>query len=132
MKKIFLFTKTTFHVSNIGLIFIYLYPGSVFGWLIYGDKQKQPQLSPDFLIDFLIVSSNHFYVFAVLSFLGVVSYHKENVKILFLYLFLISIFLEICHIIIPQRSFEYQDLVGNILGVFFIFMSFIFLSITKK
>ena len=128
MKKIFLFTKTTFQVSNIGLILIYLYPGSIFGWLIYGDKQKQPQLSPDFLI----FSSNHFYVFAILSFLGVVSYHKENVKILFLYLFLISIFLEICHIIIPQRSFEYQDLAGNILGVFFIFMLFIFLSIKKK
>ena len=128
MKKIFLFTKTTFHTSNIGLILIYLYPGSIFGWLIYGDKQKQPQLSPDFLI----FSSNHFYVFTVLSFLGAVSYYKENVKILFLYLFSISIFLEICHILIPQRSFEYQDLAGNILGVFFIFMLFIFLSIKKK
>ena len=128
MKKIFLFTKTTFHASNIGLILIYLYPGSIFGWLIYGDKQKQPQLSPDFFI----FSSNHFYVFAILSFLGVVSYHKENVKILFLYLFLISIFLEICHIIIPQRSFEYQDLAGNILGVFFIFMLFIFYYLIKR
>ena len=128
MKKIFLFTKTTFHASNIGLILIYLYPGSIFGWLIYGDKQKQPQLSPDFFI----FSSNHFYVFAILSFLGVVSYHKENVKILFLYLFLISIFLEICHIIIPQRSFEYQDLAGNILGVFFIFMLFIFYYLLKR
>ena len=128
MKKIFLFTKTTFQVSNIGLILIYLYPGSIFGWLIYGDKQKQPQLSPDFLI----FSSNHFYVFAVLSFFGVVAYYKENVKILFLYLFSISIFLEICHIIIPQRSFEYQDLAGNILGVFFIFMLFIFYYLLKR
>ena len=128
MKKIFLFTKTTFHVSNIGLILIYLYPGSIFGWLIYGDKQKQPQLSPDFLI----FSSNHFYVFAVLSFLGVISYYKENFKFLFLYLFSISIFLEICHILIPQRNFEYPDLAGNILGVFFIFMLFIFYNILKK
>ena len=101
MKKKFLLTKTIFHISNIGLILIYLYPGSIFGWLIYGDKQKQPQLSPDFLI----FSSNHFYVFAVLSFLGAVSYYKENVKILFLYLFSISIFLEICHIFILQRSY---------------------------
>ncbi len=118
MKKIFLFTKTAFHVSNIGLILIYLYPGSVFGWLLYGDKQKQPQLSQDFLI----FSSNHFYVFVILSCLGVVCYYKNKIKILFLYLFLISIFLELCHILIPQRSFEYQDLAGNILGVFFIFM----------
>jgi len=128
MKKIFLFTKPTFHTSNIGLILIYLYPGSIFGWLIYGDKQKQPQLSPDFLI----FSSNHFYVFAVLSFLGVVSYYKENVKILFLYLFSISIFLEICHILIPERSFEYQDLAGNILGVFFVFILFIFYYLLKR
>ena len=128
MKKIFLFTKTAFHVSNIGLILIYLYPGSVFGWLLYGDKQKQPQLSQDFLI----FSSNHFYVFVILSCLGVVCYYKNKIKILFLYLFLISIFLELCHILIPQRSFEYQDLAGNILGVFFIFMLFIFYYLIKR
>ncbi len=75
MKKIFLFTKTTFHVSNIGLILIYLYPGSIFGWLIYGDKQKQPQLSPDFLI----FSSNHVYAFMLLSFLGIFSYHENKI-----------------------------------------------------
>ena len=128
MKKIFLFTKTTFHASNIGLILIYLYPGSIFGWLIYGDKQKQPQLSPDFTI----FSSNHFYVFTVLSFLGLVSYYKHKVKILFLYLFSISIFLELCHILIPKRSFEYQDLAGNILGVFFIFVLFILYYFLKR
>ena len=120
MKKIFLFIKITFHAFNIGLILIYLYPGSIFGWLLYGDKQKQPQLSPDFLI----FSSNHFYAFIILSFLGIVCYYKNKIKILFLYLFLISIFLELCHILIPQRSFEYQDLAGNFLGVFFIFMLF--------
>ena len=128
MKKIFLFTKIIFHASNIGLILIYLYPGSIFGWLVYGDKQKQPQLSPDFLV----FSSNHFYVFVILSFLGLVSYYKKKIKALFIYLFLISIFLELCHIFIPQRSFEYQDLVGNILGVFFIFILFILCNILRK
>ena len=59
MKKIPLLTKTAFHISNIGLILIYLYPGSVFGWLLYGDIQKQPQLTPDFVI----FSSNHVYAF---------------------------------------------------------------------
>ena len=120
MKKIFLFTKTTFHISNIGLILIYLYPGSIFGWIVYGDKQKQPQLTSDFLI----FSSNHVYAFLVLSFLGLISYYKNNIKILFFYLFLISIFLEICHIFIPHRSFQYQDIFGNFLGVFLIFIFF--------
>ena len=120
MKKIFLFTKTTFHISNIGLILIYLYPGSIFGWIVYGDEKKQPQLTSDFLI----FSSNHVYAFLVLSFLGLISYYKNDVKILFFYLFFISIFLELCHLLIPQRSFQYQDLFGNFLGIFLVFIVF--------
>jgi len=128
MKKIFLFTKTTFHISNIGLILIYLYPGSIFGWLVYGDKQKQPQLTSDFLI----FSSNHVYAFLVLSFLGLISYYKNDVKILFLYLFFISIFLELSHILIPQRSFELKDLTGNFLGVFIVFIFFYLYYLIKR
>ena len=128
MKKIFLFTKTTFHISNIGLILIYLYPGSIFGWMVYGDKQRQPQLTSDFLV----FSSNHVYAFLVLSFLGLISYYKNNVKILFLYLFFVSIFLELCHILIPQRSFEYKDLIGNFLGVLLIFIMFSLYHLIKR
>ena len=120
MKKIFLFIKTTFHISNIGLILIYLYPGSIFGRLVYGDIQKQPQLTADFFV----FSSNHVYAFTILSLLGLLSYYKNKAKQLFLYLFFISIFLEFCHIIIPQRDFEYKDLIGNLLGVFLIFILF--------
>ena len=128
MKKKFLLGKTIFHISNIGLILIYLYPGSIFGWLIYGNTQKQPQLTSDFAI----FSSNHVYTFIVLSLLGLFSYYKDKVKILFLYLFFISIFLELCHIIIPQRSFEYQDLFGNFLGIFLIFVVFNLYKYFKK
>ena len=127
MKKIFLLTKPTFHISNIGLILIYLYPGSIFGWMVYGDKQKQPQLTSDFLV----FSSNHVYAFIVLSFLGLMSYYKNNVKILFSYLFFVSIFLELCHILIPERTFEYKDLIGNILGVFVIFIIFFLYNLIK-
>ena len=118
MKKIFLFTKTTFHISNIGLILIYLYPGSIFGWLVYGDKQKQPQLTSDFLI----FSSNHVYAFMVLSILGYISHKNNKLDFLFIYLFLISIFLEILHIVIPNRGFEFSDLFGNILGVLLVYL----------
>ena len=128
MKKIFLFTKTTFHISNIGLILIYLYPGSIFGWMVYGDKQRQPQLTSDFLV----FSSNHVYAFLVLSFLGLISYYKNDVKILFIYLFFISVFLELCHILIPQRSFEFKDLIGNFLGVFIIFIIFYLYYFIKR
>ena len=118
MKKKFLLRKIIFHISNIGLILIYLYPGSIFGWLIYGNPQIQPQLTSNFSI----FSSNHVYTFIVLSLLGLFSYYKDKVNILFLYLFFISIFLELCHILIPQRTFEYQDLFGNLLGIFLIFV----------
>jgi len=128
MKKKFLLRKIIFHISNIGLIFIYLYPGSIFGWLIYGNTQKQPQLTSDFII----FSSNHVYTFIVLSLLGLLSYYKDKVRILFLYLFFISIFLELCHILIPQRSFEYQDLFGNLLGTFLIFIVFNLYKYFKK
>ena len=74
MKKIFLYTKGAFHVSNIGLILNYLYPGSILGWLLYGDKQKQPQ----FTSDFLLFSSNHVYAVLVLSFLNCRKYLRLN------------------------------------------------------
>tara|TARA_Y100000591_G_C21606910_1_gene580832 strand:- start:393 stop:785 length:393 start_codon:yes stop_codon:yes gene_type:complete len=120
MKKIFLFIKAIFHISNIGLILIYLYPGSIFGWMLYGNMKKQPQLTSDFLI----FSSNHAYAFIILSLLGSLSYHKKKINILFLYLFFISIFLELSHILIPHRHFEYEDLYGNFFGVSFIFILF--------
>ena len=120
MKKKFLLRKIIFHISNIGIILIYLYPGSILGWLFYRNIQKQPQLTSDFVI----FSSNHTYTFIVLSLLGLFSYYKNKVKILFLYLFFISIFLELCHLLIPQRSFQYQDLFGNFFGIFLVFISF--------
>ena len=120
MKKIPLLTKTVFHTSNIGLILIYLYPGSVFGWLLYDNTQKQPQLTSDFMI----FSSNHVYSFVILSLLGVISYNDKKIAILFIYLFFISIVLEFCHALIPERSFEYPDLFGNCLGVILIFILF--------
>ena len=127
MKKKFLLRKIIFHISNIGIILIYLYPGSIFGWLFYGNMQKQPQLTSDFVI----FSSNHTYTFIVLSLLGLFSYYKNKVKILFLYLFFISIFLELCHLLIPQRSFEYQDFFGNFLRIL-IFIVFNLYKYFKK
>ena len=63
MKKIHLLTKIILHISNLTLIILYLYPGSVLGWLIYSDFKKQPQLTSDFLN----VSSSHVYAFVILS-----------------------------------------------------------------
>ena len=103
--------KNSFYVLNIILIIFYLYPGSILGCLLYNDCYIQPQLTRDFL-----VSSNHLYVFFILSAIGFLSFSKDLKKI-FYYLILLSILLELLHIIIPNRGFEVADLLGNILGV---------------
>jgi hypothetical protein len=36
------------------------------------------------------------------------------------YLFLLSIILELFHLIIPNRGFEWSDLFGNIMGLIFV------------
>jgi VanZ family protein len=80
---------------------------------LYNDCQLQPQLTKDFL-----VSTNHLYAFGLLSIIGLFTYKNSNkLNFLNLYLVLLSIILEILHIFIPVRSFEFSDLFGNLLGV---------------
>ena len=105
-----------FHTANLILIILYLYPGSIFGHLLYGDSSLQPQITRDF-----IISSNHLYVFIVLSALGIIAYQDtRRIKIVIIYLFLLSIVLELAHIVIPVRAFGWMDLFGNVVGVIFV------------
>ena len=114
MNKLSNILKITFHFLNIITIFLYLFPGSILGWLYYKDLTKQPQLTDDFIS----ISSNHFYVFFVLSITGILSYSKhKKFNLLIKYLLLLSVILELSHLLIPQRSFQLGDLFGNILGV---------------
>ena len=64
------------------------------------------------------MSSNHVYVFLTLSIIGFLTYKNKTNKIkLFIYLIVLSVVLEIFHFFIPERSFEFSDLFGNLLGV---------------
>ena len=122
MNKILIFG---FHTINLILIIFYLYPGSILGFFLYNDISIQPQITRDFLI-----SSNHFYVFIILSIAGIIAYSKTNkINFLIIYLLLLSIILEFFHIIIPNRDFELSDLFGNFLGVVLIIT---FYKINKK
>ena len=112
MPNIFYKYKFIFYFCNLVLVIFYLYPGSILGCFLYNDCNFQPQLTPDF-----IISSNHFYVFCLVSIIGFFTYRKEKqIKLLIIYLILLSIFLEIFHIFIPDRGFEYSDLFGNLAG----------------
>ena len=111
--------KIIFYFLNVILIFLYLFPGSLLGIIIHDNKNIQPQLTPDFFI-----SSNHFYVFTLISAIGFLSFiKKKHIRLLAIYLILLSIILETFHLIIPERSFEWSDLLGNLLGVFIVIIS---------
>ena len=70
MNKLYNVFKIIFHFSNIVLIVFYLFPGSILGWFLYKNIERQPQITNDFIG----ISSNHFYAFFVVSFLGILSY----------------------------------------------------------
>jgi len=116
LNKIFI---SVFYIANLVLIIFYLFPGSIFGCLLYEDCFKQPKITGDFKINSnLLISANHFYSFILLTVLGFFSYRSpKKIKFLIIYLLLLSIILELIQIIIPYRSFQWQDLYGNILAV---------------
>ena len=121
-------TKILFNIINTIFIVLYVYPGSILGFLIYGDFSKQPQITRDFLS----ISSNHLYSFFVLSLVGLISYYKSNKILILNYLILGSIILEVLHLVIPNRSFQYQDLFGNIVGVLMSILLFSIFNFWRK
>ena len=106
-------TKILFHILNLIFIILYIYPGSILGYLIYEDFSIQPKLTHDFFL----ISTNHIYGFFLLSILGLLGYYKVKKFFIIFYLIFISIVLEILHLIIPIRAFQFADLFGNIVGV---------------
>jgi len=105
--------KYIFYISNAVLIFLYVYPGSLIGCYLYNDCQSQPQITRDFLI-----SSNHLYAFFLLSVIGYFTFlNSSRLNFLIIYLILLSVILELFHLVIPMRSFEFSDLFGNLFGV---------------
>ena len=105
--------KFIFYSKNIILIILYLFPGSLLGWIFFENIGLQPQITRDFL-----VSTNHLYIFFLLSLIGLFTFKKMNkLSKLFKYLLSLAVVLELLHMIIPKRSFEFSDLFGNLLGV---------------
>ena len=72
-----------FKLSNICLIILYLYPGSILGFFLYNDFSNQPQITRDFIQ----ISSNHIYAFSLISILGLFAFKtkKKYLLIWFVY-----------------------------------------------
>ena len=110
--------KIFFYLINLTLIILYLFPGSLLGCIFFDDCKVQPQITSDF-----IISTNHFYAFSFITVFGYLTYFKsKKLTLVIYYLIFIAIVLEVLHIVIPERSFEFTDLFGNILGVLIVIL----------
>tara|TARA_B100001057_G_scaffold136527_1_gene136156 strand:+ start:136 stop:528 length:393 start_codon:yes stop_codon:yes gene_type:complete len=118
---IFKVIKYKYYLSLIALLLLYLSPGSLIGFLLYGDLGKQPKL----ISNPIGTSINHLIFFFYLSILGFITYIKHK-KIIFSFTFLFctSIIFELLHLIIPNRAFELNDLFANSVGVILAFLIF--------
>ena len=110
--------KIFFYLINLTLIILYLFPGSLLGCIFLDNCKVQPQITSDF-----IISTNHFYAFSFITVFGYLTYFKsKKLTLVIYYLIFIAIVLEVLHIVIPERSFEFTDLFGNILGVLIVIL----------
>ena len=123
---IFSSLKYLFYFSFIILLILYLFPGSLIGYFLYGNLGKQPNL----ISNPIGTSINHLIFFFYISILGFLlqNTHKKFINS-FSFLFLISIILELLHYFIPNRAFELNDLYANSLGVLIAYFIF---KILKK
>ena len=73
--------KYLYYFSLIVLLILYLFPGSLIGYLLYGDFGKQPNLIPNPIG----TSINHALAYLYLSTLGLISHMKDKsfIQILF-------------------------------------------------
>ena len=105
--------KYLYYLSLIALLILYLFPGSLIGYLFYGDFRTQPSLIPNPVG----TSINHALAFFYLSILGLISYMRDkSFNQTAIFLISLSIILELSHYFIPNRSFEFLDLFGNLIG----------------
>ena len=124
MKNSILYSlKYLFYFSLIVLLILYLFPGSLIGYLLYGDSGRQP----DMISNPIGTSINHLIFFFYISIIGFIfRKHQKTFLNSFSFLFLVSITLELLHYFIPNRAFELKDLYANSLGVLLAYIIFKF------
>ena len=106
-----------YYFSLIILLILYLYPGSLVGYFLYGNLEQQPNLIPNPIG----TSINHLIFFSYITTLALIVRSKAiNIFTDYKIILLISFILEILHFIIPNRAFEFYDLIANMLGVLII------------
>ena len=121
--------KYLYYFSLVGLLILYLFPGSLIGYFFYGDLAKQPDLIPNPIG----TSINHALAFFYFSILGLISYMRDkSFNKTTTFLISLSIILELSHYLIPNRSFQFLDLFGNLLGTLMAILIIVFYKRYKK
>ena len=115
-----------YYFSLVILFTIYLFPGSLIGYFLYGNLAQQPDLIPNSIG----TSINHLISFIFLGSLAfIVRVRRKKFINSFKFLFFTSIVLEIFHYFIPNRAFEFYDLFANFVGVI---LAYLFIKLFKK
>ena len=110
----FIMLNYLYYLSLVVLVIVYLFPGSLIGYFLYGSFEKQP----DLISNPIGTSINHLIYFLWLTILSFLINSKDyNLFNNLYFLFILSIGLELLHLFIPNRAFEYYDLIANILGI---------------
>jgi len=133
MKNIFFKNINYLYLLSLLVILVfYFFPGDIVSYFMYGnfDTDHNSTQNPIahtiyFLINTGGYSINHILTFSYITAGGLITYFKKknfNTGIFF-FIFL-SIFLELIHLITPNRVFELNDLLANIIGVIIVFFIF--------
>ena len=111
---IFKLTEYVYYFSLLVLLILYLFPGSLIGYFLYGNLAQQPNL----IANPFGTSINHLIFFSYITVLAIiVRVRVKNIFNNYLFIIFISCVLEIFHLIVPNRAFELYDLIANITGV---------------
>jgi hypothetical protein len=101
--------KVIFHTGTCALILLSVYPGNLIGLIFFGDDRTFPG-SDKF---------HHFLSYFLVSGFGFLAYPEKNFFFkLLVFLLGLGFFLELFHIWIPNRYFEFLDMFSNFSGVF--------------
>tara|TARA_Y100001970_G_scaffold290327_1_gene423721 strand:- start:498 stop:893 length:396 start_codon:yes stop_codon:yes gene_type:complete len=111
---IFKLTEYVYYFSLVALLILYLFPGSLIGYFLYGNLGQQPNL----ITNPIGTSINHLIFFSYITLLAItIRPRVKNIFTSYKVILFISFILEILHLIIPNRAFEFYDLIANIFGV---------------
>ena len=116
---IFQLLECLYYFSLVILFTLYLFPGSLIGYFFYGNLAQQPNLIPNPIGS----SINHLIYFSYITVLAtIIRSSVKNILTNYRIILFFSFILEILHFIIPNRVFEFYDLMANIFGVVMILL----------